>query len=550
MAIVRSQCGQCSIGCGIRAITGDERALSIEGDKTHPANAGLLCAKAARLEQSASLDGRLLHPLVDGRRQRWDRAIAQAAQRLAAVVARHGPGSVALHVGDGLLTEDLYVANKLMKGFLGSAHIHAPGAGAAAAIQKAAFGEDIMPAAYEDIDRSEIILLTDAALASSHPVLMERVQAARQDHGAHLIVLGAAGADIAADLHVPVAPGSAARLIAGLLLHCHDGGILDAARVARSIHVPDGFWAGLRPGHDLWSVARACALSAADVRAFYDLWTSRKKAVTLYPDRDACLAVAVIDLHLATGRIGQPGAAPFVLCARANAMGMREVGCVATQLAAHLDFTPDAVANTARFWGARAMARQSGRSGDALHDAMRAGDIKALWSLGDAPDDRDWLMQARAAVPLSIRSTARSDEQHDGWSLLLPSPVWAERDGTLTGADRLVSRQRRLFDLPGEARPDWWAMTRVAQAMGWGDAFHYERPADIYREHVRLTAYRNDGARLLNLKRHAPISNPAYTELTPWRWGEVPFDDGRFPTDDGRARLLPIMVQAEAATIP
>ncbi|QGP77604.1 molybdopterin-dependent oxidoreductase [Sphingobium sp. CAP-1] len=550
MAIIRSQCGQCSIGCGIRVVTGEGRALAVDGDKTHPANGGLLCGKALHLERSAALDGRLLHPVVDGRRQRWDRAIAQAAQRLSTVIARHGPGSVALHVGEGMLTEDIYVANKLMKGFLGSAHIHARGAGAAGAVQMAAFGEDVMPAAYEDIDRADIILLTDGHLAQHHPVLLERVQAARQDRGAQLVVLDAAGLAVEADLHLPVAPGSAARLVAGLLLHCHDVGALDDAYMARSVQVPEGLWEELRRGHDLWSVARICGLTPAAIRGFYDLWTGQRAAVTLYPDTDVGLATAAIDLHLATGRIGMAGAAPFGLSGASNGMGLREVGCTAGQLAAHRDFTPDALADMARFWGARAMAQERGLTGDTLLAAMQTGRIRALWSIGDAGRDRDWLKQARAAVPLSIRSTSHMEAGDDGWTILLPSPVWIEKDGTLTGTDRLVSRQRRLFDLPGEAKPDWWAMTRVAQAMGWGDAFHYERPADIYREHVRLTAYRNDGARLLNLKRHAPISNPAYAELTPWRWGEVPFDEGRFPTGDRRARLQPISVQAGVSAIP
>jgi assimilatory nitrate reductase catalytic subunit len=154
----------------------------------------------------------------------------------------------------------------------------------------------------------------------------------------------------------------------------------------------------------------------------------------------------------------------------------------------------------------------------------------------------------RRVVPFTIRSTTRmADAQEAGWTVLLPSPVWAEKDGTLTSADRLISRHRRLLDLAGEAKPDWWALTKVAQAMGWGDAFHYERPADIYREHARLTAYGNDGDRLLNLRRHASISNPAYDELTPWRWGEVPFREGRFPTPDGRPYLLPLLFQWDPA---
>lgn len=191
----------------------------------------------------------------------------------------------------------------------------------------------------------------------------------------------------------------------------------------------------------------------------------------------------------------------------------------------------------ARFWGARLLVEGPGLEGEALLRAMRDGQVRALWSIGADPAAEAWLGEARALVPLTVRSTDSLAEQGDGWSMLLPSATWVEKDGTLTGMDRLVSRQRRLFPLPGEARPDWWMLTKVAQAMGWGDAFHYERPADIYREHGRLTAYGNDGGRLLNLRRHAPISNPAYDELTPWRWGEVPFDGGHFPTPDGRARF-------------
>ena len=183
------------------------------------------------------------------------------------------------------------------------------------------------------------------------------------------------------------------------------------------------------------------------------------------------------------------------------------------------------------------MAEEPGLSGDDVPDAIERGTIKALLVVGGlAPEHR--LSPLVAKVPLVIMTTPWAPEAGAKNLLALPSPVWIEKDGTATGADRLISRQRRLFPLPGEAKPDWWSLTQIARAMGWGDAFHYERPAEIYREHVRLTGYRNGGERLLDLRRHAPISNPAYDELTPWRWGEIPFDEGRFPTPDGRARLL------------
>ncbi|MBV2148773.1 molybdopterin-dependent oxidoreductase [Sphingobium sp. AS12] len=537
MAIVRSQCGQCGVGCGIRAITDTDRRVIIDGDRLHPANGGMLCDRGQALGDAAmTLEGRLLQPLVDGRQVGWERAIAQVARRLTAILTRHGPGSLALHVGGSLLTEDYYVANKLMKGFLGSAHIHTPWRDGSSAAQRRAFGEDVMPAAYEDIDRAATILLVGDGIMV-HPVLLERVQAARQA-GVRLVLLAGEGAAIEADLRLNVKPGSAVRLLAGALLHGHDKGQHDRDFLARSVVVPDGFWDGLRPGHDIWSIARSTGLTPAAIRAFYEEWAATERVVTLFGgSQSSDLAAAVINLHLASGRIGRPGATPFAMAGAANGMGARETGCVVDSLAAHRDFTPDARASIARFWGARLLADGPGVEGEALLQAMRNGRVRALWSIGADPAAEAWLGEARKLAPLAIRSTDMLAEQGDGWSVLLPSAAWVEKDGTLTGMDRLISRQRRLFPLAGEARPDWWMLTKVAQAMGWSDAFHYERPADIYREHARLTAYGNEGERLLNLRRHAPISNPAYDELTPWRWGEVPFDGGHFPTPDGRARF-------------
>ena len=539
MTIVRAQCGQCAVGCGIRAVVREGRGLSIEGDRQHPANMGALCDRVAALDaQAGTLEGRLVAPHVAGRPQRWDRAVALTAKRLTQIGARHGPGSVALHVGAGVVTEDLYVANKLMKGFFGSAHIHAPGAGGGASAQRIGFGEDVTPATGEHIDRADIVLIVGFDPAQSHPVLMERIAAARHDRDAHVIALTPAfRGEGACDLHVAASAQDAALLIEGLLLHCRYAGLIEEGWLRDHVTVPDDFWTKLRPGRDLWSLARRCGMAVADLRALFDRWGRTPAAVTLYPQEDAALAAAVGNLHIATGRIGGHDGAPFPVPASAHAMALREVGCVAQDLAAHRGFDAPSRTQVARFWGARTMAQEPGLEGDALLDAMADGRVKALWSIGEAGGDADWLAEARARLPFSIRSTPHAGE--DGWSVAFPSPLWVEKDGTLTGLDRLISRHRRLLDLPGEARPDWWAMTKVAQAAGWGDAFHYERPAEIYREHGRLTAYGNDGTRVLNLKRHAPISNPAYDELTPWRWGEVPFSGGRFASEDGRARLIP-----------
>lgn len=542
------------MGCGIRAVTGEGREASIEGDPVHPANGGLLCTRSEALKDMFALEGRLLRPVLDGRAVGWDRAIDQAARRLSAVIARHGPGSVAMHVPGGLLTEDYYVANKLMKGFIGSAHVEAPcsEAGGMAAAQRAAFGEDVMPAAYEDLAQADMLLLVGMPTARRHPVLHERMAEARAEQGARLILIAHAGdgPEVEADERLTVAPGSEAALLSGLLLHCHDNGLLDREFLERRLSVPAGFWAGLSRGHDLWSVARACGLAPGEVRAFYEQVAAAPRLVTLFSphgqgEEAHRLSAAILNFHLAAGRIGKAGAAPFAVTDAANGMGVREVGCRAGELAAHRDFSEDALAQVGRFWGATRLADRPGLAGEALARAIEAGRIKALLMPGGLPSASHPIRGLLEQVPLVLLMTPWSEPEMDALRMVaLPSPLWIEKDGTLTGADRLISRQRWLFPLPGETKPDWWILTRIAQAMGWRDAFHYERPAEIYREHVRLTAYRNEGRRLLNLKRHAPISNPAYDELTPWRWGEVPFDEGLFPTADGKARLIPFWDQA------
>ena len=547
MAVIRTLCGQCAVGCGVRAVTGEGREFSFTGDPVHPANAGLLCARSDALTAMLPLEGRLLHPLAEGQRVTWQRMIGLAAKRLKDVLARHGPGSVAMHVAGDLLTEDYYVANKLMKGFIGSAHIDGPcwdGGGMEAAYREA-LGEDVMPGAYEDLEQTDLILVVGASALLRHPVLAERIEMARAQGGVRLVLLAEEDdpPQLGADLRLNVAPGSAAALLNGLLLHAHDRGMLADAYMGRHVNMQEQFWHRLRRDHDLWSVARRCRLSPGEVRAFYDLFAGVERVVTLHGpapgEANGDVSRAILNLHLATGWIGTPRAAPMGIARTPNAMGAREVGCDSQQLAAHRDFAAEALAQTARFWGAWRMATEAGLAGAALAEAIEDGKVKALWLLGGLPPVGHPLRAALAKAPLVILSTPWLEQ---GVALdrvlALPAPVWVEKDGTVTSADRLISRQRRLFPLPGEAKPDWWSLTQIARAMGWHDAFHYERPAEIYREHVRLTAYENGGKRVLNLRRHAPISNPAYDELTPWRWGEIPFDEGRFPTSDGKARLL------------
>jgi assimilatory nitrate reductase catalytic subunit len=556
VSAIRTTCAYCGVGCGIAATVTGERAVTIAGDPDHPANRGKLCSKGTHLGETVGLEGRLLHPEIGGKRVSWDRAIRHVARKFADTIARHGPDSVAFYVSGQLLTEDYYVANKLMKGFIGSANIDTNSRlcmASAVAGHVRAFGEDVVPVSYDDLDQADLIVLVGSNSAWCHPIVHQRIMAARAERGTKLVVIDPRRTETCegADLHLQLRPGSDVALMNGLLAYCSEKGIVDREFIGAHVAEPDGFWDPLEQGSDLWSTASACDLAPADLRAFYDLFAKHARTVTLFSQgvnqslRGTDQVNAIINVHLATGRIGKPGAGPFSITGQPTAMGGREVGGLASTLAAHRDFAPENVEDVRRFWAAPRIATKPGLKAVDLFRAAGEGRIKALWIMATNPavslPDAGRVREALAACPFVVVSDCVGDTDTSRFAhVKLPAAAWGEKDGTVTNSERTISRQRALFPLPDEARPDWWIMTQVARAMGWRNAFAYDRPADVYREHARLSTYRNEGTRLFDLGPHAALPNTGYDALEPFRWGGTPFADGRFPTPDGKARLVPV----------
>ncbi len=547
---VRTTCAYCGVGCGIRATVTGDRAVRIEGDPEHPANVGRLCSKGTHLGETVGVEGRLLHPMIGDRRASWDKALDLVARRFRQTIAEHGPDSVAFYVSGQLLTEDYYVANKLMKGFIGSANIDTNSRlcmSSAVAGHMRAFGEDVVAGSYADLDAADLIVLVGSNTAWCHPVIYQRIMAARAERGTKLVVIDPRRIETAqeADLHLALRPGSDVALFNGLLAHCRAEGLADAA----NIEVPEGFWEALAAGHDLWSTAQTCDLAPADLQRFYQLFAANPRTVTLFSQginqsiRGTDQVNAILNLHLATGRIGTLGAAPFSMTGQPNAMGGREVGGLASTLAAHRGFGADDIADVGRFWAAERMATKPGLKAVDLFRAVGEGRIKALWIMATNPavsmPDAGRVREALAACPfVAVSDVVAETDTSVHAHVRLPAAAWGEKDGTVTNSERTISRQRAFLPLPGEAKPDWWIVSQVARRMGFRTAFPYDRPADIWREHARLTAYRNDGARMLDLKAKAAIGNHAYDAMTPFQWSAQPFADGRYPTPGGRARLV------------
>ena len=559
MTPIKTTCAYCGVGCGIRATVTGERQVWIEGDPDHPANRGKLCSKGTHLGETVGLEGRLLHPMIGKRRASWDKALDLVAKRFRDTIAQHGPDSVAFYVSGQLLTEDYYLANKLMKGFIGSANIDTNSRlcmSSAVVGHIRAFDEDIVPASYEDIDAADLIVLVGSNTAWCHPIVYQRIRA-RCDAGAKLVVIDPRRTETAehADLHLAIRPGSDVALMNGALAWARAAGIVDEEFLAASVAVPEDFWTALEDGSDLWSVAKTCDVAPADLRRFYELFAATPRTVTLFSQginqstTGTDQVNAILNLHLATRRIGKPGAAPFSITGQPNAMGGREVGGLASTLAAHMDFAPENRARVQRFWASPSIAPKPGLKAVDLFRELGQGRIKALWIMATNPavsmPDAGSVREALATCPFVVVSDVIAETDSSVHAhVRLPAAAWGEKDGTVTNSDRTISRQRALFPLPGEAQPDWWIIKEVGRRMGWKTAFAYDRPAEIWREHCRLSHYENHGQRLFALPGRASGGNAEYDAMQPFRWGGTPFADGRFPTPDGRARLVPVAQKA------
>lgn len=569
---IQTTCPYCGVGCGISAqVDKQNHQVNISGNKLHPANFGRLCSKGLALGDTVELKGRLLQPKVYGRVASWTEALDLVADSFLSTIEKYGADAVAIYGSGQLLTEDYYVANKLMKGFIGSGNMDTNSRlcmSSSVAGHKRAFGSDTVPGCYADYEQAEMIILIGSNAAWCHPVSFQRIQAAKEANPALKIVVidprRTASCDIA-DLHLPVAIGSDTILFNGLLYFLSQQNALNQDYIAAHT---EGFTAALNAATGssatIEQVARQCNVNVEDLQCFYQWFASHEKVMSLYSQginqssSGTDKVNAIINCHLATGRIGKPGMAPFSLTGQPNAMGGREVGGLSNQLAAHMDFSnTEDIERVARFWGTNNIARKPGLAAVELFDAIYEGKVKAVWIMGTNPvvslPNANKAIQALQRCDFVVVSDCIAKTDTTALAhILLPALGWSEKDGTVTNSERCISRQRALFSPAGSAKPDWWIITQVARRMGFEQAFHYQSPVEIFREHAALSGFENSaeqGLRDFDISAFAKISQHDYDHLQPVQWpvnqpnpqGRARlFDDGRFFTASGKAQFIAI----------
>jgi assimilatory nitrate reductase catalytic subunit len=572
----RTTCPYCGVGCGVLAKPVPDAPgavfAEIKGDPDHPANFGRLCSKGSALGETLSLDDRLLHPIVDGRQVSWDDALDRVAGEFRRAIDTYGPDSVAMYVSGQILTEDYYVANKFMKGFVGSANIDTNSRlcmASSVAGHRRAFGSDTVPGCYEDLEEADLVVLVGSNLAWCHPVLFQRLSAARDKRGTKIVVIDpreTATCEIA-DLHLPIKPGSDVILFNGLLAHLAAAGYVDHDFIETSTN---GWREALASAREIGfaDTAAMTGLDAAALRSFFALFADTKRCVTVFSQgvnqstAGTDKVNAIINCHLATGRIGQAGMGPFSVTGQPNAMGGREVGGLANMLAAHMELeNTEHRRIVSAFWGVPEVPAASGPKAVDLFRAVGDGRIKALWIMAtnpaDSMPDADEVRAAIARCPFVVVSdvTAETDTAVLA-DVRLPAAAWGEKDGTVTNSERRISRQRSFLHPPGDVRPDWWQIAEVARRMGFAQGFDYEGPDEIFREYAQLTGFENGGTRDLDISAYADVEREEYDALEPFQWPRPRvagpgqsrmFADGRFFTPDRRARFVPVAYRRPAS---
>jgi assimilatory nitrate reductase catalytic subunit len=563
---IKSTCCYCGVGCGVIISTEAGKISGVRGDPDHPANHGRLCTKGATLHYTAREEMRAMYPELrsarDEMRQRasWDAALDTVADRFAEIIRQHGPDAVGFYISGQLLTEDYYVFNKLAKGLVGTNNIDTNSRlcmSSAVSAYKATLGADAPPGCYEDIEHAQCIFIAGSNTAYAHPVLFRRIEEARKENPElKLIVVDPRRTDTAsaADLHLAILPGTDVVLFNAMLHVMLWEGWCDMVYIAEHTEGFDGLKATVReftPQH----AATVCGIAAEDIVRAAQWFATSKATLSLYCQglnqsvQGTQKNAALINLHLATAQIGKPGAAPLSLTGQPNAMGGREVGGMANLLSAHRDLAnPQHRAEVASLWGVEEVPAQPGKTAVEMFEAVRSGQIKALWIACTNPaqsmPDLNLINQAlEAAEFVVVQEAFRATETTAYADVLLPASTWGEKEGTVTNSERCISRVRPAVPPAGEARHDWQIVVAVAQRLATRlhkpSLLNYSDTEAIFNEHRASTLGRDldiGGLSYALLEKTGPQQWPLPQGVA--QGTKRLYADGVFPTANGRAKFL------------
>jgi ferredoxin-nitrate reductase len=560
-----STCCYCGVGCGVLVHKDKSGNVLVEGNAAHPVNKGMLCSKGLNLHYTVNdKSDRLLYPQMrynknmPMQRVSWDEALDRTAAVFKTFINKYGPDSVAFYASGQCLTEEYYVINKLMKGFIGSNNIDTNSRlcmSSAVAAYKMALGEDSVPVCYDDIELADCFYVTGANPAWCHPILWRRVEAHKAANpNVKIIVVDPRVTDTCgiADLHLQINPGTDITLNHAIGRALIENGDIDLDFV--TLHT-EGFeqYSAMVFKKSMAEAARQCGVSEDDIRlaakyiaeakGFISMWTMGLNQSSTGVNKN----LSLINLNLITGHIGKPGSGPLSLTGQPNAMGGREVGGLANLLPAHRDLNnPLHREEVQKFWGGTVINPKPGLTATEMFEALESGSLKAIWilctnPLTSLPNVRLAEAALKKAKFVVVQEVSNKPESVAFADVILPAAAWAEKEGTMTNSERRISYLNKIIEPPGEALPDAEIICRFARKMGY-KGFDFENPAAIYAEHARLTTKTNidiSGLTYDILKDKGSVQWP-YKKKSAEEGTIRLFTDKRFYTLSKRAVIHPV----------
>ncbi len=561
----RTLCPYCGVGCGLKVAVKNNRVVKVLGDENHPSSWGKLCAKPIYLPDTLRTEDRLLYPQVRThqdtpfQQSTWDQAINYAAVKFQEIIDKHGSDAVAFYGSGQFSTEDYYVSNKLAKGFIGTNNFDANSRlcmASAVVGYKNALGSDGPPPAYKDIDLADCFFLIGTNTAACHPIVFNRIKKRKKENPDTVVIVvdprETRTAKIA-DIYLPVRPGSDVPLLNAMMHVLIHEGYLDSNFIVKHT---DNFEAirNLTAIYPPSAAAKLCdvpeELIVKAARAFgrakgaLSFWSMGVNQSTVGVAKN----YGIINLHLATGKIGKPGNGPFSLTGQPNAMGGREAGGLSHLLPGYrLVSNEEDRAELAGYWDVplENINPKPGKPTIEMFEAAARGEIKALWIACTNPmvsmPNIDVVEAALRRAELVIVQDAYhpTDTSHFA-HVLFPAAQWSEKEGVMTNSERRITYLPKLVDPPGEALPDWEIFARFGRAMGYEKAFSFKDAAHVFDEFVWLTSGRvcnYSGVSHQRLQKEGPLQWPVPTVTDPG--SERLYTDNHFPTDNGRSKFFP-----------
>ncbi|AAC06542.1 nitrate reductase [Aquifex aeolicus] len=542
----RFQCPYCGVGCGLYI---NEKG-KVKGDFEHPANLGDICKKPLYLPKVLNR-GRIAKPMYRENKSHSFREISweEAYEILKEKLISFSPDETYFYLSGQLLTEDIYVANKFVKGFLRTNNVDANSRlcmASAVTAYKLAFGSDGVPCTYEDVDDADAFLFIGSNAAVAHPVLFKRVLKRRKEEEKVIIVtVDPLETETAkrSDVFIQIKAGTDTVFLNSVLYVLHKEGWIDYRFI---YNYTEGFEEALEVAMKFPPdvAASICSVKPEDVYLVAELFAHSKKLISFWCQglnqslNGTMKNLALINLHLATGRLNEKGC-PFSLTGQPNAMGGREVGYLTNGLPGYRDVRNKADrAFMEKFWGVKGIKKEPGPTITEAIDMILKDRIKFLWVVCTNPavslPNLEKVKRALEKVFLVVQDAYWNDTCEFA-NLILPAAQLGEKEGVMTGSDRTVTFCERFSEPFGESKPDWLIFTELARKMGAEELFPYSSPKEIFEEFKASTK-----------GRLCDMSNLSYENL-PARWGKRwLYEDLKFPTESGKARFHPARVDVAA----